>query len=64
MLEKEKRPILERIDVTVTAIAVWFNELFIEKAPREDYELLRHVDIYTTEVKLDGYVYFVSCYYC
>lgn len=54
--------ILERIAVTVTAIGVCFNESLL----RTDLGKImncwgnKNVDIYTTEVKLDDYIYFVS----
>lgn len=38
---KRKRLIIEGVALTDTAVAMWFNESCIEKAPGEDYELLR-----------------------
>lgn len=49
---ERKRRTLEGVTVTVTAIAVWFSDSNIEKAPCGDYVLLReHIyTVYTTEV--------------
>lgn len=38
---KGKRLILQGVAITVSALAIWFNESFIEKGPREEYVLLR-----------------------
>lgn len=38
---KKKRRILEGVAVRVAAVAVWFNNSYIEMSPREDYVLLR-----------------------
>lgn len=38
---KRKRLVLEGVAITVTVIVMCFIDSFIEKAPREDYALLR-----------------------